>query len=232
MGIDEIRAGVDVHTNNQLRFGLPSRLISKTFLFRWIYRGSAYAYSRDNNFSPVSSDPVYWQSVIDTANDKYHQLYSFQESVIAKAQRREVIRIPSGREWLFQLSKNKKGEYYWDIKKIVNYINQGFGNDLMAIGRVSLKRRLLKYDPKMYVLFNTVHDDIELDVANDPELCYNICIEVENVFKDIPLNFERFYKRPFVTPLAGEVSFGPNLEDLTKFDRKLGKEQFICKLKS
>lgn len=226
VGIEEIKNGVDVHTNNQERFRLPTRLIAKTFLFRWIYRGSAYAYSLDNDFSVVSPDVSYWQSVIDAANLKYHQLYSFQNSIIQRAQSREVIQIPSGREFLFELSKNKKGEYYWDIKKIVNYINQGFGNDLMAIARVSLKRRLLKYPSKNYKIFNTVHDSIEIDVANDPELCYNICIEMENVFSDIPKNFERLYKKPFITPLAGEISFGMNLLDLTKFKQNKGKEQF------
>lgn len=227
VGISEIIRGLDIHTNNQQRFTLPTRLISKTFLFRWIYRGSAYAYSVDNDFSSVSPDPKFWQGIIDTANQKYHQLYSFQETVINRAQRGEVIQIPSGREFKFELSKNKKDEYYWDTKQIVNYINQGFGNDLMAIARVSLKRRLAsKYDPSLYKLFNTVHDDIEVDVANDPALCYNICIDLENVFQDIPKNFERFYKKPFRTPLAGEASFGPNLMDLKKFQREKGPEQF------
>lgn len=31
---DEIRNNVDQHTANQERFGLPSRLIAKTFVFR------------------------------------------------------------------------------------------------------------------------------------------------------------------------------------------------------
>lgn len=226
VGINEIKAGLDIHTTNQLQFKLLDRLVAKIFLFRWIYRGSAYAYSVDNDFNHVSDDPVYWQSIIDAANHKYHELYSFQEAIIAKAQRREVIQIPSGREFLFKLSKNKKGEFYWDIKQIVNYINQGFGNDLMAIARVSLKKRMLKYDPDLVKLSNTVHDSIDLDVANDPELCYNISIELENVFSDIPKNFERLYKKPFNTPLAGEVKFGPNLRDLVKFKRESGKDQF------
>ncbi len=226
VGIDEIRAGVDVHTNNQLRFQLPTRLVAKTFLFRWIYRGSAFAYSRDNDFITTSSDPAYWQSIIDAANEKYHQLYEYQNSVIFQAKNRKVIQIPSGREFLFDPSKKKNGEVYWDIKKIVNYINQGFGNDLMAIARVSLKPRLAKYPAGMVKPILTVHDDIEIDVANDPELCYNICIEMENVMSDIPMNFERFYKKPFSVPLAGEVYFGHNLADLTKFNKNKGIDQF------
>ena len=226
VGISEIRSGVDVHTDNQHRFQLPTRLIAKTFLFRWIYRGSAYAYSRDNDFSVVSPAPKFWQEIIDTANGKYHELYSYQERIIQKAQRREVIQIPSGREFLFDLSKKKNGEFYWDVKKITNYINQGFAADLMMIARIAFKNRLTDYNPKDYKLFNTVHDDIEIDVANHPELCYNICIDLEKVFEDIPKLFEKFYKKPFNIPLAGEMSFGPNLSDLKKFKKEKGIDQF------
>ena len=42
-GMNEILNGLDLHTENQKAFGLPSRLIAKKYLFRTIYRGSAYA---------------------------------------------------------------------------------------------------------------------------------------------------------------------------------------------
>lgn len=34
VGLQEILDGVDNHADNQKRFGLPSRLIAKTYLFR------------------------------------------------------------------------------------------------------------------------------------------------------------------------------------------------------
>ena len=34
VGLQEILDGVDSHADNQQRFGLPSRLIAKTYLFR------------------------------------------------------------------------------------------------------------------------------------------------------------------------------------------------------
>ena len=42
VAIDEINNQVDQHADNQARFGLPSRLIAKTFVFRLIYGGSAF----------------------------------------------------------------------------------------------------------------------------------------------------------------------------------------------
>lgn len=226
VGLKEIQNNEDVHTNNQSRFGLPSRLISKVFLFRWIYRGSAWAYANDNNFKDTSSDPVFWEDVIKKANDKYKVLITYQDNLIWRAERREVITLPTGREFLFDISYDKKGNPYWDEKKIVNYINQGFGAEIMMVGRVMLKRRMSKYNPSNVLLLNTVHDDFQIDVANDASLLYNICIELEEIFKDIPKQFEKYFKKPFNTPLAGEVSFGHNLYELTTFDRTKGKEQF------
>ena len=232
VGIQELKDGVDVHTNNQHRFSLPTRLVSKTFLFRWIYRGSAYAYSVDNNFMPTSTDPAYWQAVIDAANEKYNILYEYQESVIRKAKNKEVIVIPSGREFLFSMSKNKQGEFYWDIKKIVNYINQGFGADTMMVVRYILRKKIEKHFGFDRVkLENTVHDSLDLDVDNDPELLYNISIETENAFTKVPEVFHKFFGREFVTPIIGEVKFGNSNLDLMPFKRELGKEQFLCKLK-
>ena len=45
VGLQEILDGVDNHADNQQRFGLPSRIIAKTYLFRLIYGGSAFSYA-------------------------------------------------------------------------------------------------------------------------------------------------------------------------------------------
>lgn len=230
VGIEEIQRNVDVHSDNQRIFNLPSRLIAKIFLFRWIYRGSAYAFAHDPDFSGASSSEPFWQKVIDTANEKYHILYKFQNKLIDRAQDGEIITIPTGREYKFEMKQNRRKEWYWNIRDIVNWPNQGFAADLMVIARVSLFNRIKKFKEwaeGKIKMFNTVHDDIESDVDNDPELCYNISMTKEKVFEDIPANFEKLYKSGFVIPMAGEVSFGPNLQDLVKFKRDLGKGQFI-----
>lgn len=233
VGIEEILAKKDIHSDNQERFGLPARLIAKIFLFRWIYRGSAWAYAHDADFMNVSSSPKFWQKVIDTANEKYYTLYEYQNKLIDTVTKGEVITIPTGRQYKFKMMEGQGGELYWDIKQIVNYPNQGFAADLMTIARVSLFNRIKKFKEfkeKKILLFNTVHDDIELDcdfgVDKNPEILYNICITIEDVFKDIPKNFEFLYGKRFSVPLAGEVSFGPNLSNLVKFNRNQGVDQF------
>lgn len=229
VGIEEIVKGINTHSVNQQRFNLPTRLVAKTFLFRWIYRGSAWAYANDADFISTSSDPNFWQRVINETNQKYNVLYEYQNRLIRSVEQGGGITIPTGRSYEFRLQQGKNGESYWNIKDICNYPNQGLAADLMIIARISLRNRLMQYkewDQKKILLFNTVHDDIELDCANDPKLCYNIAITIEQVFKDLPLNFKKLYGKELKVPFAGEVLFGKNLFDLTKFDINKGKNQF------
>lgn len=232
VGIAELfNPKIDIHADNQKHFKLPTRLVSKTFLFRWIYRGSAFAYANDADFIPTSSSVKFWQRAIDAANEKYNVLYEFQNKIIELASQGEVITIPSGREYQFEMKEGRGGEWYYNIRDIVNWPNQGYSADLLVIARISLRNRLRKleeYKKKKILLFNTVHDDIQLDVDNDPQLLYNTSMIVENVFKDIPQNFEKLYGVKFKVPLAGEVSYGHNLADLTEFKREKGIEQFYA----
>ena len=73
-GLQEILDGADQHEDNRVRFGLPTRLIAKTFLFRLIYGGSAFAYSKDFNFAKTSTEESFWQDVIDKTYEKYSGL--------------------------------------------------------------------------------------------------------------------------------------------------------------
>lgn len=239
VGIQEIHDGVDVHTVNQEFFNLSDRVFAKIFLFRWIYWGPAYAYANDADFMKASDKESFWQEVIDKANEKYKGLFQFQNDLIRRVQNGEVIEIPTGRQYKFELKETRRG-WEWPVRDIVNWPNQGFANDLMTIARISLRNRLMKfpaYHDGQIKLFNTVHDDIEIDVANDPELCYNVSVVMEDVFKDIPQNYTKLYKKEFITPLAGEVSFDVNLMgtlynekkksySMRKFDRNKGVNQF------
>ena len=63
VAMQEIEENLDLHTDNQKVFGLPSRLIAKIFIYRMIfadafgpngYDGPAYAYANDNEFSQTS----------------------------------------------------------------------------------------------------------------------------------------------------------------------------------
>ena len=94
--IKEIRDGTDQHSDNQLRFGLPSRLIAKTFVFRLIYGGSAYSYANDTNFTDVSTSESFWQNVIDEFYNKYTELGEWHKKIVATAMKDRKITMPTG----------------------------------------------------------------------------------------------------------------------------------------
>lgn len=224
VGVAEVFKGVDQHTLNQEAFNLPTRLISKVFLFRWIYRGNAFAYSKDPDFSPVSSSDKFWQNVIDRANAKYKILYEYQNKLIYAAQSgRDIVVPPTGRKYRFEPRANFRGELRYSEPDITNYVNQGFAADIMAVYRRILRRKI---QGKNILFINTVHDDVQLDVDNDPELLYTICIALEDAWGDLHEEFYKLFNYEIVVPFAGEVAFGKNLKDLTKFDRNLGVQQY------
>jgi DNA polymerase I-like protein with 3'-5' exonuclease and polymerase domains len=204
--IKEIRDGTDQHSDNQLRFGLPSRLIAKTFVFRLIYGGSAYSYANDTNFTDVSTSESFWQNVIDEFYNKYTELGEWHKKIVATAMKDRKITMPTGRVYNYE-PEVKYGKVKWPRTKILNYPVQGLGADLMAIARVSLSNRLK--DMKNVKLINTVHDSIIVDF--DSKVCDNISIVkiVDQCFTDIPANFKKLFGVEFNLPMRVECQVGP-----------------------
>src|SRR4051812_1948996 len=63
----------DIHQENVDVFKLPTRTVAKNFLYRMIFadafgdkgfKGPAYAYVNDPNFSPTSRSVAFWEGVI------------------------------------------------------------------------------------------------------------------------------------------------------------------------
>jgi hypothetical protein len=123
---------------------------------------------------------------------------------------------PTGRAYTFPRADVAHREWFWR-PKILNYPVQGLGADLVAIGRVTMWKRLRKL--RVPVLFqSTVHDSVDLDLDSKLNPWYNICRVVENSIQDIPINFERLFNVPFDLPLNCEITYGPNLRDQQKYE--------------
>lgn len=197
----------DIHKDNQTKFNLPSRLIAKVFLFRWIYRGPAFAYAHDPDFTVVSKSVDFWQGVIDQYYSKYKDLYKTHMKYLQEANRTGHLRSPLGRT--YQFKRNKRGEF--SEYEITNYPNQGLGADVMAVARVSAAARFDKYKLRSK-LISTIHDSITSDSPDDEvETVKEIFLEV---FQDLPQNIEKAYGIKWDLPLLGECSVGPNMKDL------------------
>lgn len=200
----------DTHSLNQVAFNLPSRLISKIYLFRTIFnRGKGYAFTVDPDFMHVSTSVKYWDQVGEKFFQKYKgidDLYNTNLNIIAKG---EPIVGPLGREWLI------KWEGDLPVTKAVNYPTQGTGHDIMAIARVSFYKRLRQspYIDKTK-LISTVHDSIVVDAPG----AYKVPLTAmfHGVFADLPKNIYKLFGYTWTVPLTCEVKAGPNLKDMTE----------------
>lgn len=212
MGIDEWYAFLenptlqDIHTKNQSDLGLASRLVSKIFLFRCIYRGPAFAYANDPLFSTVSKNSNFWQKVIDKFFDKYQGLNKKHVKLIQEATTTGKNISPFGRVHEHKPQQTRYGTR-WNEPDICNHINQGCGADVMAVARVSCynKWKAAGMEGK---LISTVHDSIVADV---PEHEVNKAATLfHKVFKDLPQNISKVYNVDWNLPLVCEVQAGPN----------------------
>jgi len=218
VGIEEWYAVVedskknDMHTANQLRFSLPSRLIAKVFLFRWIYRGPAFAYAYDPDFKPVSSSVEFWQDIIDQYYNKYKGIYYTHKQYINTVKETGILTSPFGREYEFK-KYYKQGSMEYSEYEITNYPNQGLGADVMAVYRATVKSRFSKYKLNS-LLISTIHDSVSADVIeSEKEIVKEIFLDS---FKVLPRNIEKCLGVKWNLPMCGEISEGPNLKDLTE----------------
>lgn len=223
-GIQEVLEDVDFHSHNQKLHKFPEgkdgRDLAKTFIFRAIYKGPAYAYANDPRFMEVSTSEKYWQGVIDATYEKYSGLAQWHAEIIQQVNATGRLCNPTGRVYQFE-SQGHKG---YAERDIVNHPVQGLGAEFMAVARVTALNRYPKFELKDRMLFvNTVHDSIvvDADVQEGSKELEKVCIFLEDCFSDIPRNFERLYGVKVNVPLAGECKYGHTWANMTKFKRSV-----------
>lgn len=240
VGMDEIvemEAGrFDIHTDNQEKFNLPSRVIAKNFVYQAIFQdafgdrgfhGAASGFAAKADFQHVfpgskKKAQEQWYGVVETFFNKYKGIHEHSKYLIREATEKGRIEVPSGRFWTFKPEVGYDGNLAWPITKILNYPIQGFSADLVQVARLNLwKETEAARLGQTVLLVNTVHDDIEADVDNNPEVVYNTCIAMEQAFHRIPEQFKKLYGSEINVPMAGEVKFGVNLNEasMVKFKK-------------
>ncbi len=241
VGMDEIwrleDGTYDIHTDNETRFRLPSRTIAKNWLYQAIFsdafgpegiKGAAGGFSAKADFQHVFQGSKKekvdaWQKVLAAFFTKYPEVFRHGPALIREACETGMVVVPSGRYFPFKPEPDRRsGGLDWPRTKILNYPVQGFSADLVQVARLNIWQW---WDTSKGLLINTVHDDVESDVDNDPDNVYNICIGLENSFRNIPQTFKRLYGTEINIPLSGEVKYGVNLNE--KSMRKFKKETFF-----
>jgi DNA polymerase-1 len=209
--MEEIITKKDMHEENRLALGLPSRLIAKVFIFRLIYGGSAYSYSVDPDFKDVKYSEKKWQEVIDKFYKKYYGLAAWHTKIIQEVTLNGRLVMPTGRIFTYESKLNFRNEMVWPQTTIKNYPVQGTGADIVAIARVDFARRFWRANIPG-CLVSTVHDSIVLDCP--PSSVEQIKDMFSEVFKDLPKNFEKIFKVEYNLPIFYELTVGPNMKDL------------------
>ena len=211
--IKEIRDGVDIHADNQVRFSLPTRLIAKTLVFRILYGGSEFSFAKDPEFSYVSNKPAFWANVIENFYTKYKDLKKWHSSLMDNVMLTGLYRSPTGREYTFKPYPNDHNEWKWPRTNILNYPVQGFGADLVRIMNVSLWYRIRKLQLDIKPLA-VVHDSILLDVKRED---VNQTVKLlHDVARDVPGNFLKLFGVLYELPFQVEVKVGNNYQLMEK----------------
>ena len=211
--MDEIKAGTDMHEANRVAFGLPSRLVAKVLKFRILYGGTAFSFSKDPDFTPVSKNVAFWEDVIEKYYTKYKGLKKWHDTIIKEATTTGKVISPLGRSFGFEMQKKWNGDMVWPVTDIKNYPVQGTGADIVCMSRVMIHKRLqkLRLSGK---LISTVHDSI---VADCPQQEVNtFCKVFDEEIAKTPVYLSKYFGVDFNLPLVGEVSVGNNMLDLTE----------------
>lgn len=199
-----------MHTDNQQKFGLPTRHLAKIFVFRLIYGGSAWAYVLDPSFAEGGKNVREWQSVIDAFYHKYPLISKTHDRWVQEVAGTGKLVMPTGREYHY-IRYMKQGELQWPRTTILNYPVQGLGADLVAILRVLIYKYLMesKLEAK---LICTVHDSVDIDAPSHE--VQEVLKIYQRAFEQTPKVFERTFGVEFNVPFKGECFVGPNLKDL------------------
>lgn len=210
---DELRNNLNIHSDNERTLKLPDRDTAKKWVFKMLYGASQYGYARDPDFVHISKNPKYWKGVIDRYYEKYRGIQSWHNYLVAEAGRTGMLVSPSGREYNFPLERDSRGELSLPRTKVLNYLTQGFGADIMAIARVSFFRRFKEAGIEGE-LINTVHDSIVVDV---PEAKEAAVVQLFNeVFRDLPKNISKIFDIDFDMEVRCEILSGINQYDLKR----------------
>lgn len=217
MGLREIRDGFDIHSDNQQRFRLPTRLVAKTFQFKLIYGGTAGGFANDIEFGAIGNQG-FWQNTIDAFYAKYQGLHSCHIQLVDTAIESGVLELPTGRRYIYPQQEITEKLWYWR-PKILNYPVQGFGAEMMMLARCILYKKL-KAIGSPWLFVNSVHDSILLDgpIDNEKFSCYNTAKIMKEAFEEVPAHFKRLFGVEFNLPFRVEIKMGMGWENMKEVD--------------
>ncbi len=223
--MDEIRRGVDPHTENAIAFFGVSReaiesgdkdadeirTIAKIMTFRLIYGGSAYSFYMDQKMPNYSL--AKWDQIVKAFYDKYRGLKLWQiENIRMVNESRGILINPTGRK--FQFFQGPKG---YRPQQIKNFPVQSFATaDIMPLAMVTIYRRYIaaKFES---LLIGQVHDSLIWDAKKaEMQAIGKMCVDV---FEHLPEYIMQLWPNiNFDLPLSGDIKYGKSWGNLAKLE--------------
>lgn len=163
----------------------------------------------------VSSSPSYWDGINEKFYEKYKGLDAKHKEWANLVAQGSPIISPLGREWPINMGVDRKGQLYLPWTIFTNYPVQGTGADIMTIARISFFKKLKNLGlEKTVLLVSSVHDSIVVDA---PSHLLQLIVDLfHQTFSDLIPNIKKIFGYDWITPLACEVKYGPNMRDMVK----------------
>lgn len=117
---------------------------------------------------------------------------------------------PTGRIYPFSPSR-RGGDLVWPRPTILNYPVQGLGADLLCLARTRAAR-LFRDNQIEGKLISTVHDSLVADTRRG--YVPNAASLLRQAISEVPVMFEKLFKKPFNLPMSSEIEVGMNLGDM------------------
>jgi DNA polymerase I-like protein with 3'-5' exonuclease and polymerase domains len=210
--IREVNTGVDQHNVTCMEIMLrelnyENRTEAKVFNFRYIYGGSVWGYYLDPNMPNFSLKR--WKEILKAMDEKYHGLIAWQDINIGEVWRTGELQIKTGRKFRFLKNlTDKDGVPTYNENLIKNAPVQGMaGGDLLPLAACVIRRGLHQYGLESEFRL-TIHDSLVLDYK-DKELTKLKRLAYSTV-NNLHRYASNYFRIPWSTVLAGEVSIGPN----------------------
>jgi len=215
--ISEVNADVDQHTETCTRKDMmnkpltkENRTDAKIFNFRMIYGGTAYGYYMDIKMPDFALKK--WERICTAFYNKYKGLKQWQDSNVIEVEKRGVLRIPTGRMFVFHKSLRKGGINVFNERQVKNYPVQGIaGGDILPLIAVQIRRGLRAWGLKSKLIL-TVHDSIVFDYIDSE--CERLCKLLLAILKTARESVAGYFEIPWRCKIDGEIEIGPNYGSL------------------
>lgn len=219
VAMDEIRAGIDCHLDNAVRFfgDAKYRQSAKIMTFRLLYGGSAYAFWIDPKMPPFSKKR--WNEIVMGYQRKYQGITNWQERNIREVTKNKgYLYSPTGHIYRIPMSPHKKfpDTMVYTETCIKNYPVQGTATgDIIPLAMNMLQERI-DQDPMSFISSNwmgQVHDSVIFDTM--PHEVKRLAFTTIDVFEHLPERISELWNVDFNLPMTGECEWGPDYGNMT-----------------